>query len=1600
MAMTRTNSNIGLDLMRCLGLFALAALLALPPLASAARGVPGSYPKLGIFARQIDIYTPAEKETLSWYGYVVCSEGPTEIAEMRARNPNQLRFFMTLPQNIVDWHENYTWWYPDTLHNIKRLAQFYSLRNDWFLYDIYGERIEEWGGYAANWTPYCPLGTYGTSVGLTYAEWYARIAIPQIVYNAQGHPDHPWDRWGWGSEAYDGFLFEVMVDCPHCCVVDQYRYADPDRDGQIEGIQEWCWDGGNEDSLSLLMHVVNEQFYVDLTQVLDDDFLIIMNRHGTAGMASWAWEMHGEKLEQWEPTHDPNFMHGSWWSWMYGRVSSWGRFFGDGYLFAEQRMHPLGIDEREGWDVSTIHVKDKESLWSEAKRQRMVRFGVGTSMLGDGYFVFTEYNIKPFWFAPYEWNFGAPLEDFTKELAGADTVYVRRFEEGFVEVNPYEYPLRGIAADDARFAFWLTLDDLAVVSAGPDSVTLAWTVPSGEINQVDDSVIRYATFPLSAENWESAILPDQTKPSGGPGEVISMTIHGLLPETTYYFAAKNTVLTRPEPSISNVVSATTGALPTPPDTTPPAPVTDLSLGAAGEEQLTITWSATGDDGYAGRADHYLIRMLPGEAIETEEAWNQAEPIGAGLPVPAASGEPESLTIADLAPSSNYGLAVRVVDEAENTSGLSNALLASTLDPPPPPPPPDSLPPEPINSLAGDSLYTNGFLLSWIAPGDDGDDGTAATYVLGYLEDQLILLEADWSAATRITTGLPTPQIAGTEQQYRLMGLAPNQDYGLSLRAYDEAQNLSALGDSLRLTTLSDQPAPDTTAPASIANLLAAEDFVDGFVLGWNAPGDDDSVGTAARYELGYLPGAAIATEDDWSAATKVTEDLPAPVVAGGRQSYRLRELLPETLYGLSLRAYDEVENESPLGPVLLAITLPEDPGPGADPDTLAPAAIDDLRAINLTPSSADMEWTCPGDDDTTGTATSFVLGWIVGTGLTTELAWIGAEKITTGLPEPDSAGTVVAYDFAPLISATTYSVAVRAYDDAEFISPLGAPATFQTPEWPDTIPPGRVPDLTITLPGDARAHLAWTAAGDDSAAGIAAFVEVGLLQGVAIDGEEEWELATRASAANTVAGGNAAEWILEDLTLGETWGVAVRYRDEADLQGALSNSPTFVIPVEPPPDTTPPGPISTLRAAEVGESWVDLAWTAVGDDGADGWATEYLLGVLPARELTASDWEAAVLWAAGLPTPELPTPAVAGSAETYRLTDLTPGESYGIALRARDEVGNLSEFGPPLWIEMLSPGVPTPPHTIEDLSIVALGTTWIEVAWSAPSSAEGAGGVERYAIGFARAPLTDATWSAASLVSASPAPAEPGLPDSCRITGLLEDEVYWIAVRSIDALGTWSELSNVVSAVTLRPDLTAPDAPLAPIVDAADGAGSLSLSWSAVAAEDLLGYNLFGRAASAQDALQLNAAPITTETFSLPLPESDQNYYMSLTALDESGNESLPSPETAVFPERFEFRGPFPHPIIMPAPADFHIDLPPSNAGELAVTLEIFSVMGDLVRGDWSGQLQRTYHPGSAVYFTWDGRNDAGRYVAPGLYFLKLSIGERSEIRKIYVQAP
>jgi hypothetical protein len=89
------------------------------------------------------------------------------------------------------------------------------------------------------------------------------------------------------------------------------------------------------------------------------------------------------------------------------------------------------------------------------------------------------------------------------------------------------------------------------------------------------------------------------------------------------------------------------------------------------DSITLTWTATGDDGSVGRATTYELRFSEQPvAGDTTGWWNGASTAGV-LPPPSTAGARESYVMSGLATGSTYYFVLRVADEAGNWSGFSN-----------------------------------------------------------------------------------------------------------------------------------------------------------------------------------------------------------------------------------------------------------------------------------------------------------------------------------------------------------------------------------------------------------------------------------------------------------------------------------------------------------------------------------------------------------------------------------------------------------------------------------------------------------------------------------------------------------------------------------------------------------------------------------------------------------------------------------------------------------------------------------------------------------------------------------------------------------------
>jgi sulfur transfer protein SufE/RNA polymerase subunit RPABC4/transcription elongation factor Spt4 len=336
----------------------------------------------------------------------------------------------------------------------------------------------------------------------------------------------------------------------------------------------------------------------------------------------------------------------------------------------------------------------------------------------------------------------------------------------------------------------------SVISLGmitSTSVQLNWTAPGddGAVGTASEYDVRYSAGNCAAFVWATA-----TQATGEPapqiaGSAESFTVPGLTPSTLYAFAQMTGDEVPNWSPMSNCVEATTQT----PDVTAPAQVTDLATGTITTTSVQLTWTAPGDDGAVGTASEYDVRYSAGNCAAF--VWATATQ-AVGEPAPQVAGSAESFTVPGLASGTLYAFAQMTGDEVPNWSPMSNCVEATTLTP-------DVTPPA-ASTIATGTITTTSVELTWTAPGDDGNVGTATTYDVRYSAGNCAAFV--WATATQ-ATGEPAPQVAGSAESFTVTGLTDSTLYAFAQMTADEIPNWSPQSNCLEATTAT----PDTTAPS-------------------------------------------------------------------------------------------------------------------------------------------------------------------------------------------------------------------------------------------------------------------------------------------------------------------------------------------------------------------------------------------------------------------------------------------------------------------------------------------------------------------------------------------------------------------------------------------------------------------------------------------------------------------------------------------------------------------------------------------------------------------------------------------------------------------
>lgn len=242
-------------------------------------------------------------------------------------------------------------------------------------------------------------------------------------------------------------------------------------------------------------------------------------------------------------------------------------------------------------------------------------------------------------------------------------------ESGLLESTTYAYRVSAYDATDNESEKSAPLiittlqsdTDAPVISnISVSNITSSSALISWQTNEPATSRVEYGfSASYGVEKFDGSLVSDH-----------SLVLAGLSGGTTYHFRVRSTDGSGNSAFSVDQTFETLFA----PDTTPPAAISDLSVGDFGPTFADIFWTAPGDDDITGQAKLYDIRRSMNPINDSN--WNSAIKL-TGEPIPTLAGTVQNYLAIGLNPGTTYYFAVRSTDEAGNESALSNVVSVTT-----------------------------------------------------------------------------------------------------------------------------------------------------------------------------------------------------------------------------------------------------------------------------------------------------------------------------------------------------------------------------------------------------------------------------------------------------------------------------------------------------------------------------------------------------------------------------------------------------------------------------------------------------------------------------------------------------------------------------------------------------------------------------------------------------------------------------------------------------------------------------------------------------------------------------------------------------------
>ncbi|MCK5037937.1 MAG: hypothetical protein KAS16_02450, partial [Thermoplasmata archaeon] len=550
-----------------------------------------------------------------------------------------------------------------------------------------------------------------------------------------------------------------------------------------------------------------------------------------------------------------------------------------------------------------------------------------------------------------------------------------------------------------------------------------------------------------------------------------------------------------------------------------------------------------------------------------------------------------------------------------------------------------------------------------------------------------------------------------------------------------------------------------------------------------------------------------------------------PSEEGIPESYTISGLEPNENYFISIRATDEAKNHGDFSNNPEAATIT---------DTTPPNQIIDLVA---TPGDVHgtlrLQWTAPGDDDVVGTTQSYVVkysdkpitNWVC-------FDYMSEEYIQSWTPAV--AGTAEDFALTGLPTGKDYYFAILAIDEGGNLGEVSnSPVAFVKQ---DTIDPSGISPIASTGMNDTEIYLQFDAPSDDAGIGT---VTSYVLKYDTTDITDQTEFDAATTYPQTWTPAVAGTTVIYTLSLPASitdYYFSIIGVDEAGNTGPIS-SPAAMAQSQGP-DIIDCSQIADLAVTTgTDHGMVDLTFTAPGDDGAVGWATEYIIKFNTTSIDSEADWDAVpeVNAISGTYAYPVDAPLESGVTQSFTLgvtnldfSNLPPGVDYYFAIRAMDEEGNL---GPVSNCDnALVQDDSIPPEAIDDLTVaVSPNHGEVILSWTAPGDDGAVGQASYYQIAYATYEITPANFDSAIAVNGTTRAVEhaAGFSESLDFSGYGLDlgTTYYFAIMGMDEARVNDPVSNCVNSIP-RNDNATPST-IALVVATSDQHGSIDLTWDA-----------------------------------------------------------------------------------------------------------------------------------------------------------------------------